>query len=186
LAQAGAQYVVLTSKHHDGFCLWNSSENVPSTNLWNAVDVGPHRDLLGELATAVKRMVSPQTNTSLVFGIYHSLYDWFHPLYLRDKSNDYHTQDFVNDKTMAELYDLVQRYKPSVIWSDGEWEASSDYWKAREFLQWLSKESAVKDTVVWNDRWGNDTLCRHGGFLTCTDRYQPEQLLTRKWEDVSA
>ena len=47
---SGAKYVVLTSKHHEGFCLWPSQY---SWN-WNAVDVGPHRDLLGDLTTAVK------------------------------------------------------------------------------------------------------------------------------------
>jgi alpha-L-fucosidase len=183
-AQSGAQYVVLTSKHHEGFCLWNSSLSVPTTWNWNSMDVGPHRDLLGDLATAVKNMTSPHTHKPLEFGIYHSLYEWFNPLYLRDKANNYQTDDFVTSKTLLELYDIVTRYEPSIIWSDGEWETTSDYWKAREFLTWISTKSHVKDKVVWNDRWGNDTLCQHGGFLTCTDRYQPDALLPRKWEDV--
>ena len=45
LPRAGAKYVVLTSKHHEGFCLW---PNAQSWN-WNSVDVGPHRDLCGDL-----------------------------------------------------------------------------------------------------------------------------------------
>ena len=183
-ADAGAQYVVFTSKHHEGFCMWNSTE-IPTTYGWNSVDVGPQRDLLGELASEVKKVISPHTNTPLQFGLYHSLYEWFNPLYLQDKANNFATQDFVTEKATKELYDLVTRYEPNIIWSDGEWETTSDYWKAREFLHWLSTESAVKDTVVWNDRWGNDTLCKHGGFLTCTDRYQPDSLKETKWEDVS-
>jgi len=49
-AKSGANYVTLTSKHHDGFCLWPSSY---SWN-WNSVDIGPHRDIVGELACSVQ------------------------------------------------------------------------------------------------------------------------------------
>jgi alpha-L-fucosidase len=73
-AASGAQYVVLTSKHHEGFAMWNSTPNVPATWNWNAVDVGPKRDVLGELAEAVKRSKSPHTSNLLKFGVYHSLY----------------------------------------------------------------------------------------------------------------
>lgn len=48
--RAGAKYVVLTSKHHEGFALWPSAE---SCN-WNSVDIGPHRDICGDLTKAVK------------------------------------------------------------------------------------------------------------------------------------
>lgn len=87
-------------------------------------------------------------------------------------------------KTLRELYDLVERYAPEIIWSDGEWEAHSDYWRARDFLDWYSTKSSVAQTGVWNDRWGTDTLCHHGAFLTCTDRYQPDGYVSKKWEDA--
>jgi alpha-L-fucosidase len=48
--ESGAKYVVLTSKHHEGFTLWPSAQ---SWN-WNSVDIGPHRDLCGDLSKAVK------------------------------------------------------------------------------------------------------------------------------------
>ncbi|XP_065216614.1 alpha-L-fucosidase isoform X1 [Planococcus citri] len=171
--KSGAKYVVLTSKHHEGYTLWPSKYAFS----WNSMDVGPHRDLVGELATAVRN------STNLKFGLYHSLYEWFNLLYLNDKSNNFTTSKFVDFKTGPELYELVHVYKPEVIWSDGEWEASDDYWKAKEFLSWLYNKSPVKDTVVVNDRWGTNTLCKHGGFLTCTDRYNPEKLIQRKWEN---
>lgn len=43
--------------------------------------------------------------------------------------------------------------------------------------------SPVKDTVVTNDRWGYGTICKHGGYYTCADRYNPGHLLKHKWEN---
>ena len=158
-AKSGAQYVVMTSKHHEGYCMWNST-TVPTTWYWNVMDVGPRRDLLGDLAKAVKNTTSPLTGNRVRFGVYHSLYEWYNPLYLADKKNNFTTQHFVDMKTGAELYDLVQKYEPEIIWSDGEWEAHSSYWKALEFLSWYGYNSSVAETAVWNDRWGTDTLCK--------------------------
>ncbi|XP_049960854.1 alpha-L-fucosidase-like [Schistocerca serialis cubense] len=170
---SGAKYVVLTSKHHEGYTLWPSKYSFS----WNAMDVGPHRDLLGDLATAIRK------KGGMVFGVYHSLFEWYNPLYLKDKSSGFKTQDFVKQKTIPELYELVQNYKPEVIWSDGDWEAGDTYWTSRDFLAWLYNESPVKDTVVVNDRWGKGVTCKHGDFYTCSDRYDPGVLQPHKWEN---
>jgi alpha-L-fucosidase len=141
------------------------------------MDLGSHRDLVGELAEAIR------TNTSVKFGLYYSLFEWFNPLYLSDKRSGFADQDFVRSKTIPELYDLVNQYKPEIIWSDGEWEANSTYWNSTEFIAWLYNSSPVKDTVVVNDRWGLETSCHHGDFYTCTDNYDSGKLRTHKWED---
>jgi alpha-L-fucosidase len=62
--------------------------------------------------------------------------------------------------------DLVTHYKPSFIFSDGEWEMTSAEWHSPELLAWLFNESPVKDEVVINDRWGSDTRHKHGGYWT--------------------
>ncbi|PVD24700.1 hypothetical protein C0Q70_15185 [Pomacea canaliculata] len=171
---SGAGYIVFVSKHHEGYTNWPSKY---SWN-WNSMDVGPNRDLLGELASAIR------ARTNIRFGLYHSLFEWFNPLFLKDKASNFTSQDFVNSKTMPELYELVNKYKPDVVWSDGDWDASDTYWKSREFIAWLYNSSPVKDTVVTNDRWGNGVMCNHGGFLTCSDRYNPGHLQKRKWENA--
>jgi alpha-L-fucosidase len=67
---------------------------------------------------------------------------------------------------IPQFKDLVTRYKPSIIFGDGEWEMSSADWHAPELLAWLFNDSPVKDEVVINDRWGSDTRHKHGGYWT--------------------
>lgn len=147
--QSGAKYVVLTSKHHEGYCLWPSAE---SWN-WNSMDIGPHRDLAGDLIEAVKK-------AGLKMGYYYSLYEWFNPLYKTDVNR------YVDQHMLPQLKDLVERYKPDLVWTDGEWDHPSTTWRSTEFLAWLFNESSVKDTVAVNDRWGKECRGRHGGFYT--------------------
>ncbi len=147
--KAGAKYVVLTSKHHEGFALWPSAQ---SWN-WNSVDVGPHRDLCGDLSASVKK-------NGLHMGFYYSLYEWYNPLYQTD------LQSYVDDHMIPQMKDLVTRYTPDIVWTDGEWDKPSKDWKSEEFLAWLYNESPVKSSVVVNDRWGNETRSRHGGIFT--------------------
>ncbi|KAK3612245.1 hypothetical protein CHS0354_039526 [Potamilus streckersoni] len=170
---SGAKYIALTTKHHEGFCNWDTKYSFN----WNSMDVGPKRDLVGELAGALR------LTTDIRFGIYHSLFEWFHPLYLQDASNNYTTQDFVKFKTMPELYELVNKYMPEFIFSDGDWMVDDFYWNATEFIAWLYNDSPVKDTIVVNDRWGQNIRCKHGGVLDCDDRYNPGVLQNRKWEN---
>ncbi|XP_077869306.1 alpha-L-fucosidase-like [Saccoglossus kowalevskii] len=173
LQASGAKYLVLTSKHHEGWTNWGSKY---SWN-WNAVDLGPHRDLLGDLANSIRK------KTDLHFGLYYSLFEWFHPLYLEDKKNGFKTQKYVETVMNPQLAEIVNTYKPEVVWSDGDWEAPDTYWNSTDFLAWLYNYSPVKDTVVVNDRWGSGDTCHHGGYFTCTDRYNPGVLQEHKWEN---
>jgi alpha-L-fucosidase len=181
-AKAGAQYVVLTSKHHEGFCNWDSRD-VPTTWNWNAMETGPRRDLVADLSVAIKNTTSLHTQKTLKFGLYHSMFEWFNPIYLQDQANNYTTRTFAETKALPELYDLVRKYEPELIWSDGAWQENSTYWKSTEFLAWYATHSTVAETAVWNDRWGHDVECKYGSFLNCHDRYRPTGLVPKKWEN---
>jgi alpha-L-fucosidase len=147
---AGARYVVLTSKHHEGFALWPSR----LSRNWNAMDVGPHRDLLGDLTKAVRAK-------NLKMGYYYSLLEWYHPLYKKETIDRY-----IEEHMFPQMKELVNTYQPDVFWPDGEWDYSSDSLRSPRFLAWLYNESPVKDRVVVNDRWGKETRSKHGGFFT--------------------
>jgi alpha-L-fucosidase len=148
-ARSGARYVVLTSKHHEGFCLWPC----PASWNWNAVDTGPHRDLAGDLSKAV-------VARGLKMGFYYSLYEWYDPVYLHEPDR------YVADHMIPQMKDLVERYRPSLLWTDGEWEHPSSFWKSTEFLAWLFNESSVRGEIAINDRWGKETRETDGGFYT--------------------
>jgi len=106
-------------------------------------------------------------------------------MFLADKANDFKTDTFVVNKVYPELLQIVEKYRPEIMWSDGEWEAPDTYWKSKEFLAWLYNDSPVKDTVVANDRWGSgDVICHHGDFYTCADRFNPGVLQPHKWENA--
>ena len=156
--RSGAKYVVPTSKHHDGFALWPSLHaSLAYGRKWNAVDVGPQKDLIEEIAQAVRAR-------GLKFGIYYSLYEWFHPLW---RPNDEDAiSEFVRGHMLPQLKDVVQRYAPSLIFSDGEWDLPSGAWRSEEFLAWLYNESPCRSDVIVNDRWGKE--CRHkcAGYFT--------------------
>jgi len=158
--QSGAKYIVLTSKHHDGFTLWPSKEANDTWGFkWNAVEVGPKRDLLGDLFKAVRK-------TSVHAGMYYSLYEWFNPLWKADHAK------FIKEHTWPQMKDLINTYQPDVFWTDGDWDLTDDVWKSKEFLAWLYNESPVKDKVVTYDRWGAGVRFRHGSVYT--PEYQPD------------
>ncbi len=162
--KSGAKYINITSKHHDGFCLFKTDH---AWN-WNSMDVGPHRDFCMELKDAMK-------DTGVRFGVYHSVYEWFHPLYLKDP------EEYAVKHLHPMLKELITKYEPSTLFTDGEWDHPSSTWHSTEFLTWLYNESPVKDYIVPNDRWGKETRGRLGGNFTTEYGYIEEG---RKIEDV--
>ncbi|TXS66257.1 MULTISPECIES: alpha-L-fucosidase [unclassified Streptomyces] len=119
---AGAQYHVLTSKHHEGFALWDTR-----VSGRNSVKMGPKRDLVRELFDASRRF-TPELHR----GLYFSMPEWFNPdnpwsghaprnPYTREPVpyTGYSAgKDYVKDYQAAQMLELVHGYDPSVIWCD--------------------------------------------------------------------
>ncbi len=93
-------------------------------------------------------------------GIYFSLYEWYNPLWLSDRER------FVTEHMIPQFKDVVTKYQPSVIFSDGEWDMPDKNWHSEEILAWLYNDSPSKDDVIVNDRWGKGCRHAHGGYYT--------------------
>ena len=116
--RAGAKYIVLTTKHHEGFALWPSKEASKSYGRpWNSMEIGAHRDLVGEYVNALRK-------TDLKVGCYFSLREWDNPLYNRETMDLFYERHF-----FPQLKDLVNNYKPDLIWADGPDSMNDKIWQ---------------------------------------------------------
>jgi len=140
----GAKYVVVTAKYHDGFCIWPTNVRNPHQPDWHT-----DRDVLGELATAVRKQ-------GLKFGVYYSGgVDWtFQPQIVRtlgEYAYLYHGDDYA-DYADAQVRELIQRYKPDILWNDISWPTG----QKRLNAMFVDYYNTVPDGVV-NDRWQTAT-----------------------------
>jgi alpha-L-fucosidase len=185
--KSGAKYVVLTSKHHDGFCLWPTKSTYKKN--WNSSDIGPNRDIVGELTTAVK-------SEGLRMGLYYSIIEWETTKTKRTESGYFLPLDiikkykipegeYVDKHVIPQLKELIENYKPSLIFSDGgEWDGTDDYWKTKEFLSWLYSYSPVKDDVVVNDRFAKGMPGNHGDYYSSEYKDMDDSKLSHHpWEE---
>ncbi len=184
--RSGAKYVVLTSKHHDGFCLWPTRS--PYKKNWNSMDIGPKRDLVGELTEAVRKK-------GLKMGLYYSLIEWETNPTQRTESGYFLNKKtiekyripidkYVDDHMLPQIKELVLNYKPALIFSDaGEWDESEAYWKTKEFLTWLYNEAPNKDEVVVNDRWCKGMPGKHGDYFSSEYKDTDAVGMDHSWEE---
>ena len=140
--KSGARYVLLVSKHHDGYCMW-PSDYAPG---WNTAEVGPHRDVCGELSWAVRQH-------NMKMGFYYSLPEWTNPLHRWYEDPDDSIATYVNTHMIPQFQELVDKYEPSIIFTDGEWRNSAEQWHALELIAWYY--NAVGEDAIVNDRWGS-------------------------------
>ncbi|HWQ53590.1 MAG TPA: alpha-L-fucosidase [Bryobacteraceae bacterium] len=143
-ANAGAKYMVITSKHHDGFDIWRSK--VGDYDM----EITPYKgDPLKMLAEASKRK-------GMRLGFYHSIMDWHHPDYrpLRDWESDKPKEggnlNRYIDYMKAQLQELLTGYGDvAMIWFDGEWEHSTKEMRSDEVYDFIRK---LQPNALINDR----------------------------------
>ena len=168
--KSGARYILQNTKHHDGFAMWRSEEaNRSWGRPWNAVDIGPKRDVVNDLCQEGRKR-------GLEMGIYFSLLEWYNPIWLADRKR------YVAEHLFPQFKDVVRHTEPSAIFTDGEWDMPSAEWRSPELLSWLFNESPVGDRVVVNDRWGKETRHVHGGYYT-TEYTAGMQATRHPWEE---
>jgi alpha-L-fucosidase len=143
---AGMKYIVITSKHHDGFCLWDSK-----ITDYDIMDASPFkRDILQELADACKA-----EGVELCF--YHSIMDWHQPD--AESKKDYTHQNSPNPDwaryretyLKPQLKELVTKYDPAVLWFDGEWIPEWTEEQGRDLYNWLRE---LNPDLIINNRVG--------------------------------
>lgn len=142
---AGVKYIVITSKHHDGFCLWDSK-----VSEYDVMDATPFkRDIMKELSDACKA-------EGVLFCMYHSIMDWHQP---NAKSKDYkHQENEISDFNVyreqylkPQLTELITKYDPSVLWFDGEWIPEWTEQQGKDLYNYLRN---IKPSLVINNRIG--------------------------------
>ncbi len=141
--EAGIKYIIITSKHHDGFCLFDSRHTD-----YDIMAARYGKDILDMLAKACRKAEMP-------LGFYYSIMDWHHPDYLprRDWETERPTDnaDFNRymDFAIGQIEELVQKYDPAVLWFDGEWEHSNEEQRAAEIEK---RVRDIKPDILINDR----------------------------------
>lgn len=147
----GMKYVVFTSKHHDGYCMFDSA-----LTDFDSMDMAPKRDYVRELVDAARAM-------DLKIGFYYSLLDWRHPDYMADLPK------FVEEYLFGQVRELCSNYGPiDCVWFDGEWDHPAAAWRAPELVRMIRE---LQPETLVNDRIGKGER----GITPLADFYTREQ-----------
>jgi len=143
--EAGARYMVLTTRHHDGFCLFDSS-----ASDFTSVKSSAKRDFVAEYVEALRR-------AGLKIGFYYSLLDWRFPGYFDREAHPESAKALV-EQAHAQVKELMTNYgKIDILWYDGGWvpgltgEQIADFWRAKELNATVRK---LQPHILINNRSG--------------------------------
>lgn len=168
--KTGAGYIVLTTKHHEGLCLWDSKYT-----KYNTVHTGPGRDIVRELTDAVRKK-------GIKMGTYYSgIIDWRFTHRAMRSQYDVDHPDCISyaysDYALNQVYELIDLFHPEVLWNDIGWP-----YKGVDDLPSLFSYyyNEVPDGAI-NDRWTKDPEKMWYDFST-KEYLMGEKSLTKKWE----
>ncbi len=163
---AGMKYIVITSKHHDGFSMYDSA-----VTTYDIVDATPYKkDPMRALADESRRQ-------GLKFAFYYSIMDWHHPSQYVDEPGKHRDaghrltrmhegrkREYV-DYMKAQLRELIANYDPAVLWFDGEW---VDWWTEEDGQDLYKYVRSLEPEILINNRVGKGRKGMEG--LSKTDR----------------
>ncbi|MCP4711633.1 MAG: alpha-L-fucosidase, partial [Planctomycetes bacterium] len=141
--EAGMKYIVITSKHHDGFALYDSK-----ISDYDVMDFTPFkRDILQELTDECQRQ-------GIRMCFYHSIMDWHHEDYLPRRGWESRSAEGADMKRYIkymneQVREIVTAYDPGVLWFDGEWEAT---WEHEYGLDLYNYVRGLKPDIIINNR----------------------------------
>lgn len=141
--EAGMKYIVLTSKHHDGFALFDSK-----FSDWDVAGSPYKKDILAQLAPAVRAQ-------GLKMCFYHSIMDWHHPDYLprrpwENRSSEGADFDRYEKFLHSQVTELLTRYGDiGVMWFDGEWERTWNHARGQKLYDLCRR---LQPNVIINNR----------------------------------
>jgi alpha-L-fucosidase len=159
--RAGQKYMVMTTKHHEGFCHWDSK-----LTDYNAASQGPGRDLVREFVEAARA-------EGLRVGFYYSLMDWHHPDGAICKTDEASRQRFVA-YTHGLIRELLTNYgKIDILWYDVSWPLTPAQWESERMNEMVFE---LQPEIVVNNRNGLP-----GDFTTPEQRIQAADI-GRAWE----
>jgi alpha-L-fucosidase len=171
-ADAGARYVIPVGMHHDGFPLWRTR-----TTSWNSATMGPRRDILRDLGHAARaRRLHYAPSYHQLLNYYAPEHDAPHPDYLSEK--------YLQEWMLPQLRELVEDIGTEMLWLDGDWTATAETFRTKEFVAWYYNRAAARgEQVLVNDRLGK-VRSQHGDFYTQEYDYDNGQGPQHKWENT--
>jgi alpha-L-fucosidase len=139
---AGQRYIVITSKHHEGYAMWPTKVN--DWNLRDHSSFDPNRDIMAELKTATEKR-------GIKLGFYYSIWDWHDPDF-----PDPATFPRYEERMYAQLKELVDDYDPAILWFDGEWSTENPHnpWTERDGERLEAYVRSLSPDIVINNRVG--------------------------------
>lgn len=151
-ASSGVKYMVLTSKHHDGFCLFNTE-----TTDYNSFKTGAKRDIVSEFMQACKKH-------GIKAGLYYSLADWrFTEYFQGPQVNPDRFSRFI-EYVHTQVEELCSNYgELSLLWFDGDWPYDADRWQSVRLVEMIKK---LQPNIIINNRLPKPKEGGDWGYLT--------------------
>ncbi len=207
--QAGAKYLVPFNKHHDGYCLWDSefshrdaADMLPGRDLTRELVFACEKAGLyhgfyfsvedyeypmlsktgNDLSVRLWSKDMAPDNAGVVETSGETYVDFDPAFHNRIISGKVPVTNFIDEYIVPQAKDFIDKYKPDILWFDGEWHRPANYYKTPEIVAYFYNQAEGKKEVLANDRMGKGTRNHHGDFYTS----ETDEVVTRMsepWEE---